>query len=319
MINPIHIDTDSDGINEEKQPSSTANDKDILSNLNPFEISKQFTKFKKDNRVLVIPIGFPQAGKSLLLSSLLHYAIMGKDLHFRTHPNGVAIGEGPFDYGRKVLDRMVNTFNSGKFFPANRMGSLDLIGVEIEPSKSKLPKLNLGFLDLAGEDIKSIKISERGAFTEKIDAVFKGIRIDKTPLIFVLITPFDPPGQDHDREDSLHFDFLNYLRETQSDLIPNSKFIIIVSQWDKNPDTKMSVESYIKEYRPMMYTYVKNTDVIWSEYSIGEVLSNTVNNVEISEIIRKNYDYPRRFWYKLYNICTGKSLNEKGFWEKLFG
>jgi hypothetical protein len=159
---------------------------------------------------------------------------------------------------------------------------LDLIGIEIHPAKSNLPPLNLAFLDLAGEDIKGIKTSEGAGFTDKINAVFNGVKIDNSPIVFILITPFEPPRKDdeslqnaHDREDALHYDFLNYIKQ--------------------------------------------NSTVVWGEYSIGKLLESKIDGIQIQEIVRINYEYPSRFWKKLYQICTNKNLDQKTFWEKLFG
>jgi hypothetical protein len=105
----------------------------------------------------------------------------------------------------------------------------------------------------------------------------------------------------------------------QPELLKNSKFFIVVSQWDRNPDQKLDVETYIREKRPSIYAYVKNSTVVWGEYSIGTLLESTVDGVQIQTISRINYEYPSRFWKKLYQICTNKSLDQKTFWEKLFG
>ena len=63
-------------LHENVEPTSGLEDgsKNFLANSNPFEIAKVFSEFSRDNRVLVIPVGFPQAGKSLFLSSLMYYA-----------------------------------------------------------------------------------------------------------------------------------------------------------------------------------------------------------------------------------------------------
>jgi hypothetical protein len=293
-----------------------------LADLDIQKIAREFTRFTKDQRVVVMPIGFPQAGKSLLLSSLMYYARKSEDTLFKTKLEN----DFPFDGGRLVADQMISRFDKGQLYDANAKGSLDLIGITIQPSKSKLPDLNLGFLDLAGEDIKNVKTSEGAAFTEKIDAIFNGLKIDKTPIIFALITPFEPAKisdesiQDaHDREDALHYDFLNYIEVNQPQLLNQSKFFIVVSQWDKNPNEKANVEDFIREYRPSIYGFVKNSQVIWGEYSIGQLLTSKINGVNIQEIVRINYDYPSRFWKKLYTVCTGKNLDQKTWIEKLFG
>jgi hypothetical protein len=315
---------------ESSKPNSdstkTLSKKAFLADLTVHDIAREFSdedsSFIRDNRVLLIPIGFPQAGKSVLLSSLMFYARKGKDTLFRTN----LVNDYPFDKGRVAADQMVSYFNKKELYQSTEKGTLDLIGVDIEPRKSNLPKLNLAFLDLAGEDIKGIKTSEGAVFTDKINAVFNGVKTAGAPVVFILITPFEPPRKDnetarnaHDREDALHYDFLNYIQMNQPELLKNSKFFIVVSQWDRNPDQKLDVETYIREKRPSIYAYVKNSTVVWGEYSIGTLLESTVDGVQIQTISRINYEYPSRFWKKLYQICTNKSLDQKTFWEKLFG
>lgn len=323
------LNLDIDGVNEAPKKRKTKENVEVnnekrsqLADLDIQKIAKEFTRFSKDNRVVVIPIGFPQAGKSLLLSSLMYYARKSDDTLFKTRLEN----DFPFDGGRIVVDQMINRFDKGEVFDATAKGTLDLIGITIQPANSKLPNLSLGFIDLAGEDIKNIKTSEGSTFTEKIDAIFNGLKIDNTPIIFTLITPFEPAKnseesiQDaHDREDALHYDFLNYIEVNQPQLLRNSKFFIVVSQWDKNPNEKDNVEDFIRNLRPSIYGFVKNSPVIWGEYSIGQLLVSKVNGINMQEIVRINYDYPSRFWKKLYNICTNKNLDHKTWVEKLFG
>jgi hypothetical protein len=100
--------------------------------------------------------------------------------------------------------------------------------------------------------------------------------------------------------------------------VPGGKGIT-VSQWDKNLDANLDIETFLKEKRNSIYNYVKNSTVVWGEYSIGKLLESTVDGVQIQEIVRKDFDSPARFWKKLYYLCTNKNLDEKTFWEKLFG
>jgi hypothetical protein len=318
----IDLNIEDDDNKPNPDTSKAPSKKEFLSDLNVQEIARVFTDFGKQNRVLAIPIGFPQAGKSLLLSSLMYYARKGKDTLFRTNLEN----DFPFDKGRLAADQMVDYFDQGKLYQSTEKGSLDLIGIDIKPSKEGLPNLNLAFLDLAGEDIKGIKTSEGAVFTDKINAVFNGVKIDNSPIVFILITPFEPPKKDnetsqdaHNREDALHYDFLNYIKQNQPELLNNSKFFIVVSQWDRNSNAQLDVETFIREKRPSIYNYVKNSTVVWGEYSIGKLLESKIDGVQIQEIVRINYEYPSRFWKKMYQICTNKNLDKKSFWEKLFG
>ena len=313
------------------------NKKNFLQNLTNREIAEIFadedSSFVKEKRVLVVPIGFPQAGKSLLFSSLLHYAITGSSDKSRPSPFTKTEAElkWPFTNGAKASGVMVKTFRERKeLYAANAKNTFDLIGINIKPVKNH-PQLKLAFLDLAGEDIKGINISEGGTFTDKINAVFNGLKIYNSPVVFVMITPFDPPRQSgensrnaHDREDTLHQNFLNYMQMMQSGLLGNAKFFIIVSQWDKNPDQNQSVETYIREKRPAVYQFVNNLEVVWGAYSVGKLLETEMVNDRgekyiDQQISRISYEYPERFWKKLYQICTNIDLDKKSFWEKLFG
>ena len=110
----------------------------------------------------------------------------------------------------------------------------------------------------------------------------------------------------------------------QSDVLKNAKFFIIVSQWDKNPDPNLSVETYIRDKRPAVYNFVNNLDVVWGSYSVGKLLETEMVNDRgeryiDQKIARINYEYPERFWKKLYQVCTNINLDQKTFWEKLFG
>lgn len=295
---------------------------EFLADIPIHNIARVFSNLKRENRILVVPIGFPQAGKSLLLSSLMYYARKGKDTLFRTNVER----NFPYDKGNYAVNDMVDFFDRGHLYSATQKGTLDLIGINLTPSKAKLPELKLAFLDLAGEDIQSIKTGNKGSFTDKINAVFSGLKIDNAPVIFTLITPYAPPkysGESikdaHHREDTLHYDFLNYIKQDQPELLKNAKFFVIVSQWDRNPNENDSVENYIKTHRPAIYNYVKNSNVIWGNYSVGKLLETSVNGLVQQEIVRINYDYPSRFWKKLYEICTNKKLDNKTFFQKLFG
>jgi hypothetical protein len=319
--------------NQSSQPitSNRKNEKGFaLSSLNEFEISKAIATLGAQGRPLILPIGFPGAGKSLLLSSLFWYAQRGSETLFSIKQRGDKEGDDKyFANGKQVLGQMVSTFTKGNLYERNAVGSLDLIGVDITPAqheklKSKSPILPLSFIDLSGEDIKKIKTSEGGEFSTKINAIFKGVQLDNSPLIFFLITPFDPRRESgetiddaHNNEDFLHYDFLNYINTNQPQLLKNSLFIIIVSQWDKNTSYG-SAEDFIREKRKSIYAFVRNSTVVWGEYSVGKILQNEVNGIIHEEILNRNEDYPSRLWKMIYKICTKRDLDHKTFWQKLF-
>ena len=305
--------------------SSSHNKREFLRDKEPHDIARFFSSFVDENRTLVVPIGFPQAGKSLLFSSLIHFAKKGNGTLFRLN----ILSNGFYELGHKTAVNMVDKFSEKELYLTTQKGSLDLIGLDITPNKQKLPPLKIAFLDLAGEDIQGIKTINGSKFTDKINAVFNGIKIRNSPIVFLMITPFIPPNREgdynktdnHSLEDGLHFDFLNHLRQNESQLLQNARFFIVVSQWDLNTNPNLDVETYIENYRPAIYNYVKNLDVIWGKYSVGKLLVTRTENDPVAKvnIVEINIDYPDRLWKKLYQICTGKDLDRKTCWEKLFG
>jgi len=173
-------------------------------------------------------------------------------------------------------------------------------------------------VDIAGEDISKIKTDQNGELTAKISAIFNGLTVHNSPVVFTLITPFIPAST-HEEEDELHFDFINYLQTTQPYLFENSKFFIVVTQWDKNRNTQLSVEEFIKTQRPSLYNIVKSSSIIWGNYSVGKILeSKDEEGNHMAELVDINSEYPMRFWKRIYQICSGKEIDYKSFWQKLF-
>lgn len=335
----MSIDLNIPGAEGSNSNYSTSKAKSILKipELNEFQIAELFASIGSDKRQVVVPVGFPGAGKSLLFSSLLWYGKKCTDAQFRILVRGDKAADKEdndiyFLNGQIVVDNMVQDFHDKKLYGRTTTGTLDLIGVDIIPSKAssdpkKFPILKMAFLDLAGEDLKKIKVSEGGEFNTKINSVFKGLEIEDSELIFLLITPFDPiPIENetkknaHNREDTLHSDFLNFVEANRPQLFARSKFVVIVSQWDKN-NSYASAEAFLEEKRPSIYQMLKNSGrAVWGQYSVGSILESEVDGgVVMQKIHKQNVEYPSRLWKKIYHLCTGKSLDQKNFWEKIFG
>jgi hypothetical protein len=362
-IKDLKLKIESDkNISQEQSPVSVDEVKNTLTDRDEHDIKKAFAKLgvedwvhpkEKERRVLVIPIGFPNAGKSLWLSSLMYYAIKGKDRKSKDgeeegYDNSFSVtveSKYPYDSGRTAFDKMRDDFGRGKLYDVTQMGTMDLIGINMKPQRNGIPPLRLAFLDLAGEDIKKIKHNLGAAFTDKINAVFDGVKMPKSPVIFALIVPFEPSQEEriepngkkvkeslqdaHDRDDALHYDFLNYLKTSQKWVLNNARIFVIVSKWDKNEydddyedgyEREKAVIEFIKEKRPSIYNFVKDDpNVVWGSYSVGDVIVSQRGGVTIQEIDNTRFDYPSGFWKSLYKVCTGKDLVKIPWWRKLFG
>jgi len=157
-----------------------------LLRLSQKEIVEIFTSISQDNRQIVIPIGFPEAGKSWFISSLMFYS--AKNTAKRWSAQNMV--EYPFEMGNISRDGMIKNFEENKGKPQTSPGTLDLIGMNVIPQKKSRPLLNLAFVDLAGEDLKSIRTDDGGKFSIKIEGILKACEFGKP--IFCLITPYKP-------------------------------------------------------------------------------------------------------------------------------
>ena len=288
-----------------------------IKDLSQRDIIELFGDITKDNRNIIIPIGFPAAGKSLFISSLMYYSqrdtIKKWSINYENNY--------PYDQGRISVNSMVNYLDRKKTYPSSLSGTIDIIGATLVTNNASKPNVNFAIIDLAGEDIEKIKVgATKGEFDRKIEGILRGCETGKP--IFCLLTPFSPSKGDL-IEDTLHFDFLNYLKMDLPILYNNSKFIVLVTQWDKNPNKNQEVEDYLKDKRPNIYNLVTNQsrNKYFADFSVGRLIEtyNDENTKEplIADIERES---PEKFWNKIYEVITSKSLVEKpSFFKKLFG
>lgn len=333
-----NISNDSESISYVSKDSKDAILIDQLSNT---ELAQFFSRFGRDEGIVepddrgelrevknavIIPIGFPATGKSMWLSSLFWYASSAGG------PFSVAgdLKDPIYSQGQARKKIMEDTFaNEGDLIGINIKGTLDIIGLNITPNKSKIPTLKLTLLDLAGEDISKIEKNNGKEFTNRIETVFNGLQVNSSRVIFVLLTPFNPAklstdskvsdSEGHNREDNLHLTFLQYLSQKQPNLYANSTIFMIVSQWDTNSNPNLRVEDYIKKNRPKVFSYIQNKDVIYGEYSIGRILTQSELDGTVSQrIVHRDKVYPYKFWKEIYFQITGRDLDKKPWWQRLF-
>ncbi|GHT69169.1 hypothetical protein AGMMS50239_35500 [Bacteroidia bacterium] len=304
-----------------------------LNTLSTDEITQIFDGFHAEKRQIVITIGFPAAGKSLFLSSLMYYAEKNSDKKW----NAKALSSYPFEQGDLARDTMIKFFDNKRAYPVTPPGTLDLIGIDMVPHNRKLKPLKLVFVDLAGDDLRKFRVPLRNELNPQVTAVLKACRLksdvnNSNPIrpIFCLITPFESP-RGHDEENALFDNFLNYIaghkvnnKKEFEPLYEKSKYIILVSQWDNNTDFVVKdAESYIRKYRAALHTVINgrnSNQYVLGEFSVGDLEDVKDRDNQPMVLIRRiANDYPHKFWCQLYELATGKSLQPRGFLAKLFG
>ena len=286
----------------------------VFNDQSEHEISREIYKICQDGYCTVFPVGFRAAGKTMLMSSIFRFSDRHPTKPFTVTPDK----RYPFNTGNKQRDFMVHQFDADELMGRTAQGTLDLFGMSLNPDNLKLDKIKLNFIDISGEDIANIKTSQNGELTGKLKAVFSALELYTSPVAFLLITPFTTNEENGDsEEDTLQANFINFLKTDYPSLYLNSKLFIIVTKWDQNNDPQYSVEQFIKEKRPAVFSLTRNTSSIYGEYSIGKVLETKQGDITHAHLVERDDKCPLRFWEMLYKIHTGKSLEHKTWWQRL--
>lgn len=287
------------------------------------EILQTFAAISNSGTAIIIPIAFPNAGKSLFLSSLLYTGMnYGNQSGYLLNLLEV---EDYYKIGSGTAITMMKTFGEErKAYRRNVAGNLDIIGTRLEPHSSNRNSQEFALVDLAGEDIKRLITDDMdGAGVAeyndpKFKAILNGCAGGNT--IFCLITPYAPNDGDA-KENELHGRFLSYIESHYPSLFQNSKFIVMVAQWDKVPaNIKITPIEYIQNNRKILYNILvaRNSNVIYTEYSVGTIIkTEDANKAEVVYITNINTTYPRKLWNHFYKQITGKDIVSNSWWDKI--
>jgi hypothetical protein len=289
----------------------------LISEASEHDISKELYRLSEQGYFTVFPVGFRAAGKTMLMSSIFRYAERNASKPFKVDVER----RFPFNSGFKLYHKMVTEFEPdyGNLMGRNAAGTLELFGLNLNPNHNKLPSVKLNFIDVAGEDIEKIRVESEAQLTKKIKAVFKALELQKTPCVFLLVTPFESSEKRGDLdEDTLQSNFISFLKSEYPNLYKSSKIFVIVTKWDQNIDSKYSPEKFIVDRRPSLYSYIKDTSAVYGAYSIGNVLETNEGDIVKASLVSINEDYPFRFWNKLYETYTRNGLIYKTWWQRLF-
>ena len=292
-----------------------------LAELSAKQILEIFADISDTGTPIIIPIAFPNAGKSMFLSSLLYSGSeFGDRSGFLLQP----LTSRHYKNGSGTTQHMINAFVAKKAYRRNVAGTLDIIGTKLEPHSANRNSQEFALVDLSGEDIKRLISDEEDGtgvaeFTDpKLQAILNGCAEGNT--IFCLITPFMPQDGDA-KENELHGRFLTYIESEYPALFQNSKFIVVVAQWDKVPaNKKITPIEYIQNNRRILYNKLvaRNTNVVYTEYSVGTIVNTEdENNVPVAVITRINTVYPSKLWNHFYKQTTGNDIISISWWDKI--
>jgi len=264
----------------------------------------------RDGRRLIIPIGLPQAGKSMFIASLVAYAFKREEKQDNSC-NFMHV----FPREESGIKNITDALDRNGLLPSTRPNEITIVDIDMKSRYRKRP-IKITMIDLSGEDIKSLidGKSAENQTVSKIEHILAACIAKKA--IFAVLTPVDENmteiGQisDFDNDEATEMKaFIDKIRHDNPKLYDFTKFLIVITKWDKLPNNVSSIK-YLKEHRNQLYTeYTSNSKSYGLiPYSVGNVVGNTIIDI----VLRS----PKNFWYTLYRWCTGKHVLP--WWKRLF-
>lgn len=283
----------------------------FLDKLSESEILNDIAQRIRDGRRLIIPIGLPQAGKSMFIASLIAYAFKreAKEDNSCSFRHIEAREKTGIKFITDALDR-------NDVLPSTRPNEITIIDLDMK-SRYRDKVIRITLIDFSGEDIKALigaQNTDNTATIDKINKILAACVARKA--IFAVLSPVDEQmtevgqvSQFDDDEDANMNAFINKIRAENRRLYSYTKFLIVLTKWDKLPQN-VSAETYLKKHRNQLYNeYTSNSKSYGLiPYSVGNVVGNTIIDI----VLRS----PKRFWYTLYKWCTGRHVLP--WWKRLF-
>jgi hypothetical protein len=254
----------------------------------------------------VFMFGSPASGKTAVLGSLIQ-AMQRPEAKGTLFVHGTT-EDNYFKDGLALWNHIREAFEERRFPKRTLHGRTIQVLLQYRPPY-ELPTLNLVFLEMAGEDLREVRITGQGDRDLPFH-VGQFLRIPKLKLVFLLVTPWSDAAKD----DATVDDFLSYVNSVASHLTEN-RFILLITKWDtKTGATPSDIDTFLRQAMPKTYNKLAHKRNVIQPFSIGTVVQMPP---EAGGDIISSFDYKasQRLFARLYERCTGLSL--RSFWEKV--
>ena len=259
-------------------------------------------------------VGMPEAGKSMMLASILYYTYAKAQGRTIVHcPTGSRQGLK----GEQLAERFRHDVRSGRCVPRSENLKAASSTFPIEVHIKFTPRgaregdsVKFAWVEMAGEDCRKLirqdSTFQRSAFADGIEAY---LSFPEQNMIFMgVLDPVESRDSAQD-SDALLIKFLDHLDTSGQE---NAPFILVVSKWDEISGRFDNVEDYVRKEHPILHNQLDNgmRETYFMAFSVGKKLND-------DEFI---YDphHAERFFNWFYQKVTGIGPTEEddGFWAK---
>ena len=279
----------------------------LLTDYEENDILKDIALRIQHGHRLIIPIGLPQAGKSMFIASLIAYAFK------RNHKEDNSCN---FDHvcpkEMSGVKKITDALDNNDVLPSTRANEFTIIDLVMKSRYRNRP-IKVTLIDFAGEDIERLigRKEDIQGTAKKIEKILAACIAQKA--IFAILTPVDvntelsitsPFDTDEDNEMK---SFISNLKSQNPRLYSLTKFLFIITKWDLL-SKRIDSEKYLSLHRNQLYIeYSSSGKYSLIPFSVGNVVDKTIINV----ILRS----PKKFWYTLYHWSTGQEVLP--WWKRL--
>lgn len=283
----------------------------VLDKLSESDILNDIALRIRDGRRLIIPIGLPQAGKSMFIASLIAYAFKRE-----TKEDNSCSFQYIVPLEESGIKSITDSLSRNDVLPSTRPNEITIIDLDMKSRYREKP-IKITLLDFSGEDFQALIGSRPATDPESIEKIEKILAACVArKAIFAVLSPVDEGMTElgqvspfDDEEDEQMNAFINKIRATNPKLYHYTKFLLVITKWDKLPPST-SCEKFLRMHRNQLFNEYSSNSKSYGliPYSVGNVVGNTI----IDMVLRS----PKNFWYTLYRWCTGKHVLP--WWKRWF-
>jgi len=291
----------------ENKNISIFDDEDDDSRTTPIQ---KYDKLRAKGTNYVFLFGPPSSGKSYVTTSLIYYMQtcgLGR-IHFP---------ESNEQQAQLLLEENYKRFHNGELIDRTSVADPPYeIDIVFEPNDKRMRSMKLTFLEMAGENLKKVRIEKGNPGSGKLpDDINIYLQCPDINIIFFLVA-------DHmnANKDSVLIDrFLNYVyaRNIRFGLSNN---LLIITKWDTYPNRgQQKVVDFAKIEMRQVMSYLKRYKIRNSvtSYSVGDIKRKEIEGKKYEEIQTVDTDSASIVTQWLYETITGQSLlPEPTPWER---
>jgi hypothetical protein len=258
----------------------------------------------------LITVGNPSSGKSTLQNALIYRLWTDRRIDCE-HSNLT----GNHDHDA-ILQSWVSNFADGI-----------LQEFSIRIGQKKRSTLSLNFLEISGEEIKSIVPVEGAMESPSLNAQLdRYLRVDQINKRFVFLSDASLNRRSNEdrglfREDILFSTLIRYLLSETGVGLSRISILIVATKWDVVRSEYSSIVDYINKNFPATRALVNSSDRVHAQYipfSIGEIVTDRESgNQKIMTLESKYIDFLIQWIYQGFQNQTLKGYPKikLSFWD----